>query len=780
MTITYAIDPEGTNDFWLYNGDGVMPYKGNLNLNFTDLFTSGKGLGTGITRTYNSRQTTAEGVFGKGWVSNLDTKVWDLIGSVVFLDPSGVRHIFDRLPDGTYSPPSGNTLSLARDDVNKLFTIKTTENVVFTFDMNTGKLLNIVDANNLKITYTTDPTTGDLIITDPSLRKTTVHFWQSGKVNYATDPKGRKVEYVYNANSMLQDVIVSNANESKKHSFTYNAQNLLATYTDPNGNQESYSYDTFNRIQTVANTVQGQTATNTYSYDTSVSPRKVTVTGPEGYQIIYYGNDNGNIVQIDEKLNATETATSKEAWSTTNWLQSMMTPKGDLTSVDYGDNGKPIKVTTPDGNETNLNYDYNNNMVSVKNANNQVQDTKYKGQNPVDISDATGSTTMQDFDSNGNMISQRRPFSMAENYIYNSGFERKDSGSKPTGWSATRTLGASDIFEVDTNQKTGGYSSLHLKSGSTSGLYAKMNWNVPVRGGTSYNLSSQIKIGATSTSEFKLSWYNSSGALISEDAHLSYSRNTGSTAADWHHKSTSVIAQADAASVTIQVGIIAQGEAWFDSLIFESGMGRSSSNLLTNASFEFDLDKTSRADEWYPEPFNATGISIDYLEKKFGVSSESLEGSNAAKAAYQEIFMTGIKGTKFNLSGWGKHLNIPSSGGTWGIRLVLSSTDGTTETFTLPFDGSNANWQQASRVYAASKDFNKVTVKLVCDSMPTTAKAWFDEVSLNMLDLNSATNLYLIITLKIHHLKSIMTIRNGLTAGISHLVTDYIQVSGWI
>ncbi len=154
-------------------------------------------------------------------------------------------------------------------------------------------------------------------------------------------------------------------------------------------------------------------------------------------------------------------------------------------------------------------------------------------------------------------------------------------------------------------------------------------------------------------------------------------------------------------------------------------MGGSSSNLLTNASFEFDLDKTSRADEWYPEPFNATGISIDYLEKKFGVSSESLEGSNAAKAAYQEIFMTGIKGTKFNLSGWGKHLNIPSSGGTWGIRLVLSSTDGTTETFTLPFDRSNANWQQASRVYAASKDFNKVTVKLVCDSMPTTAKAWF-------------------------------------------------------
>ena len=262
------------------------------------------------------------------------------------------------------------------------------------------------------------------------------------------------MEYVYNANSMLKDVIVSNANESKKHSFTYNAQNLLATYTDPNGNQESYSYDTFNRIQTVANTVQGQTATNTYSYDTSVSPRKVTVTGPEGYQIIYYGNDNGNIAQIDEKLNATETATSKEAWSTTNWLQSMTTPKGDLTSVDYGDNGKPIKVTTPDGNETNLNYDYNNNMVSVKNANNQVQDMKYKGQNPVDISDATGSTTMQDFDSNGNMISQRRPFySMAENYIYNSGFERKDSGSKPTGWSATRTLGASDIFEVDTNQK---------------------------------------------------------------------------------------------------------------------------------------------------------------------------------------------------------------------------------------------------------------------------------------------------------------------------------------
>lgn len=101
MVITYRFDPEGFNHFWTYTADGVMPFVGNLFLSTTDLGTPGRGIDAVVTRSYNSRQSTKEGVFGPGWLSNRDMRVWNLSGSVVFLDAAGSRHLFDRLPNGT-------------------------------------------------------------------------------------------------------------------------------------------------------------------------------------------------------------------------------------------------------------------------------------------------------------------------------------------------------------------------------------------------------------------------------------------------------------------------------------------------------------------------------------------------------------------------------------------------------------------------------------------------------------------------------------------------------
>ncbi|MHA6484883.1 DNRLRE domain-containing protein [Paenibacillus sp. strain BS8-2] len=114
LNIYYTVDPDGTSDFWTYTDDEVMPFKGNLNFTTVDVETDGRGYGAAVSRTYNSRQWTANGVFGSGRLSNLDMRLWDLSGSVVFLDESGNRYHFMHNNNDTYTPVAGVYLSLNR------------------------------------------------------------------------------------------------------------------------------------------------------------------------------------------------------------------------------------------------------------------------------------------------------------------------------------------------------------------------------------------------------------------------------------------------------------------------------------------------------------------------------------------------------------------------------------------------------------------------------------------------------------------------------------------
>lgn len=382
LTVNYVIDPAGTNHFWTYTNDGVMPYKGNLYVPTADLGTPGRGVNAGVTRSYNSRQITQEGVFGPGWLSNLDMRVWDMAGSVGFLDASGTVHIFDHNADDTYSPPAGIPLSLTRDDVNSLFKVTTTENTVYYFAMNTGKITKIADSNGNETTFTTEASTGDLLITDPSGRFIRVHFRADGKVDYAIDPKGRKAQYAYDANGMLQSVTLSSGTESVTYSYAYSSisgQNLLTSVTDPKGNSVTYGYDTYKRITSVTRKLNNANITNNYSYNTTVTPRQITVTGMNGEQTVYSTNDNANVVQTDVKLNATDTQTTVYKWDSNNWLYEIDAPNNQITKVQYGNNGMPIKVTTPDGKDVRVNYENINssNPVSHKDPMHNVQGTNY-------------------------------------------------------------------------------------------------------------------------------------------------------------------------------------------------------------------------------------------------------------------------------------------------------------------------------------------------------------------------------------------------------------------
>ncbi|ARU63429.1 hypothetical protein CBW65_22355 [Tumebacillus avium] len=766
LTLEYWVDPEGTNHFWEYTSDGVMPFKGNLTLSATDLTTPGRGVDVSVNRNYNSRQTTKSGVFGPNWLSILDMRVWELFGSVAYLDGTGTRHVFNRshYPQDAYTPPPGVTLSLKRG--TEFWEITEPDNTVYYFDRTHSLLRKVTDSNNQTTSYTYDTNDRNwktITIKDPSGRVTTVTR-QNGKIVSAVDAKGRAVTYTYDVEQgTLKSVTLTEGAESISTQYTYKASQaapgnyLLTSVIDAKGHKVSYEHDIYDRVERVIRTFNGVDVVKTYTYNTENAQREVTVQSElcgaekapyECERVVYKTNDNGNIVMKDVLLNVVngveETATTVYTWAPNNWIVDVRVPNhkksGETykhtTQIEYAENGEPQKVTTPDGKSMLLNYDTSNNLIAVKDAMSNVKGTSYDSRNnPVDITDGVGNTIMLDYDSYGNLIGQTDPMNLAENYVYNSGFEEAVNGS-PTGWSAV--TGTGSLFVTDSSTRVGGYNSLHIKSATTSGLAGKMKYTVPVTQKLSYNLSAGIKAGANSSAEMRVTFRSASGTELSTVTGL-INTKAGAVSGDWMNKSTLIEAPIGAAKAELEVAVNGVGEAWFDNLIFEGGTGRTGNMVNVNYGFEHDLDQTKLADGWVPYVEKPTDVMIYYNDKNSGVASERINGDPAVdKHVEQTIEYTGTQGMKFSLSGFGKQVGA-SSTGVWDMRLVFYKQDGTTQEVPISFNKTTAGWQQASKVIEAPVDFKYIGIKLSYNKMPSGSYALFDDVKLNMLNTTSST-----------------------------------------
>ncbi|TCP54653.1 RHS repeat-associated protein [Tumebacillus sp. BK434] len=775
LTMEYWVDPEGTNHFWEYTEDGVSPFKGNLYLSETDVSIPGRGVVVSLNRSYNSRQTTEKGMFGPNWLSDLDMRVWELFGSVAFLDNTGTRHVFNRShsPEDSYVPPAGVSLALNRG--NEYWEISTPDNIVYYFDRTYKMLRKITDSNRQTTTYTYNSNDSNwtmLTIKDASGRLTTVQR-TGGKVSTVTEPSGRKTTYGYDSTQggALASVTLSDAagTQTITTRYTYDqgqadtTNRRLKSITDPNGNSTVFTYDIYDRLTEVSKKINGVDVVKTYTYDTSVTPRIVTAkfkkcgttNNDPNYcaETRYHVNDNGNLTKKEVIISGTERATTVYTWSTNNWLVEMKAPnhlKVDeetkhTTRMTYTESGQPQKITTPDGKETLFNYDTSNNLINYKDPMNSVNGISYdSNNNPLDSTDSVGNTVMRGYDSYGNLTSITAPLSLAENYVSNSGFEHdRGSDTVPYDWSFP-VLQAGEVIEVDRSTKLGGYKSLHLKAVGTDGAYSFMKYPIPVSSKMTYSISGGIKAGVNTAAELRVTFKNGA-TVLSKQTGLLYTKAEG-TAGEWMKKST--LLEAPEGATTAELEVFAKensggvGEAWFDNLIFEGGTGRTDNILNVNSGFDHDFDKTNLADGWYPYVTNPPGISIYYADKIQGIASEKINGDPAVeKYVEQNLIMLGSKGTKLNLSGWSKQVGAAASTGAWEMQLVFYKPDIYSEPakVSIPFTKTVSGWQQRSQVVVAPVDFTHVGIKLIFSKMPNGSYALFDEVKLSKLNTTSST-----------------------------------------
>ncbi|EOU98871.1 hypothetical protein WG7_05273, partial [Escherichia coli KTE38] len=135
----------GMEEYWtgidVENGT-VNAATGNLIIDEIDASIDGRGPGFSIERTYNS-QSSNIGMYGRGWHSDAEMKMFGSGNEVKFVDEDGTIHRFVKQADNTFKPPTGVYLELKETTNEYVLTSMDQSNTYF--DKVSGSLLKVKD-----------------------------------------------------------------------------------------------------------------------------------------------------------------------------------------------------------------------------------------------------------------------------------------------------------------------------------------------------------------------------------------------------------------------------------------------------------------------------------------------------------------------------------------------------------------------------------------------------------------------------------------------------------
>lgn len=434
LTINYRVEAIGNESFWMITEEGINPANGNLVYQETDVKVPGRGPEVSLTRTFNSRKSSFKGLFGYGWITNLEPLIVDSgSGPITLIDEDNTRHIFGEKVGGGYEAAGGIYLDLIKNG-DGTYTITETDGTKTNFN-NNGKINSIVDTNDNTTTFAYD-TFGKLTkVRDASGREMTITYGTNGYVSSVTAPAGRTTSYEYDASGNLTKVTDP---EGKARTFSYDVDHNITGITDARSIKTTLGYDTSDRVTSISRpiTINGamETSKSTYAYDTT--NLVTSVIDREGKRVNFTTNSNGNVVQVtQDPLDSANKAVTTFTYDNNNNLTKVVEPNTNKINgteayvYTYDSNGNITGVQLPENQNSTFEYDSQNNLIREQDFNQNVSTNDYdKKNNQTENTDSSIQTAVSRYDVKGNLLYSTYPMSAADNILANSGFEVDSNG----------------------------------------------------------------------------------------------------------------------------------------------------------------------------------------------------------------------------------------------------------------------------------------------------------------------------------------------------------------
>ncbi|MBK9280947.1 MAG: RHS repeat-associated core domain-containing protein [Candidatus Obscuribacter sp.] len=251
-----------------------------------------------------------------------------LKGNVVQVSMPDTVLTFTKLPDGTYAAPRTNASELVL--ASGAYTLTTAQGVEYSFDTD-GNIDEIVYPFGVTVSFTY--TSGRLTSVSNGMGRTLTLSYTGDRLTSVSDGNGRSVQY------------------------SVNGSNELVTFTDANGEDTTYDYNGDGRLTQIFYPANPLVAfvTNTYDslgrvmeqedplgnlYQYFLAGSRAEELDPESNSYVLYFDKFGNdILDVDQL--------------------------GNETVKEWDGRQRLVKVTSPEGNYSEFEYDDRNNILSI-------------------------------------------------------------------------------------------------------------------------------------------------------------------------------------------------------------------------------------------------------------------------------------------------------------------------------------------------------------------------------------------------------------------------------
>jgi YD repeat-containing protein len=422
-TVKAQLTLNGTAGSWIYydtshlNPGDIMqiPLQGDA----TGLSTGRYSYSISVTANYGTPATTtysgnvdivnsSSSPFGAGWSINVLERIWPVTGGVILELPGGLSLWWATGKNGNYTPPAGETSTLAL--ANNVYTRTLKDGTKINFN-SSGYQTSIVDTNNNPLTLGWNGSNQLTTLTDFNNLVTTLAYNGSGKVTSITDPANRITILAYDTgNTKLTEVTDP---DSATWGYGYDSANRLTTLTDPRSKVTTYAYGT-GRVTTVTR------ADNSNLLLTALELQGIPASGT--------GTSSNPATSIlAAQATAAYTDARNNIWNTRmDWLgfgepSQQADPLGDLSNTYRDANGFPWLMANALGQRTRNFFDTLENVTEAVNADDTHHQATFNSfSEPLTQTDELSNVTSYAYDTNGNLTQIKDALSHITTMTYTS------------------------------------------------------------------------------------------------------------------------------------------------------------------------------------------------------------------------------------------------------------------------------------------------------------------------------------------------------------------------
>ena len=477
--------------------DPVILATGNLAEKATDVVAGGRGLGLGVTRTYNSLaavDATEPGPLGYGWTSSwrehlsvaIET-VWpekvpgrridyrivtvhnadgsttpfyevggrDLNQPSTFVGPAWNRSTFVENQDGTYSytlidqtafkfSATGRLLSATDSNGNQttlqyangnLATVTGANGRVLSFDYNPdGTVHQVTDSLEHSVVYGYS-SGGDLTSVTDLNGETTTYGYTGHRLTSMTDPRGHTVSNTYDTQNR-----VTAQQDRAGHTSTFAYTTGATTFTDANGDVTRVTFEQRLPTQITSGYGTADSATQNITYDNMYRP--YVISDGAGRSVTLDRNSAGDVTRVRDGLYHDTDFT----WDSKHRMTTMTLPSGKATAFTYDTRGNLTK-TARTRTETSQTLEWTNTYNSTGEL--------------TSATDPLDHTWSYAYNANGDLTTVTSPLGRSASYGYDAAGRRtssvsprgNQSGATAADFTTTIDLDAAGLVERVTDPR---------------------------------------------------------------------------------------------------------------------------------------------------------------------------------------------------------------------------------------------------------------------------------------------------------------------------------------